>query len=123
MHALAARLAVAPRDDGRSVAWLAYVPIPGVALAAVLIRPDERLVRYHAWQGTLAVLGILAFLTGIGLLAGISEAGAYRTVMGLVAGLGLLAGLVQLGWGMASAILGKYARVRPWWDVAAAIKG
>jgi uncharacterized membrane protein len=84
--------------DGRGVAWLCYVPLPGLALAAVLARPGDRLVRFHAWQGTLAILGLLA------------------------AGLALLGGLGQLGWGVASAARGRYGRLRPWWDLAALLK-
>lgn len=79
-------------------------------------------MRFHAWQGTLAVLGILCWLLVVGLLARLSDASAYRTTLGFLAGLGLLAGLVQLGWGMAAAGLGRYQRLRPWWDVAAFLK-
>ena len=110
------------RDDGRGVAWLSYVPLPGLALAAVMIRPGDRLVRFHAWQGTFAILGILLFLFLVGLTARLSEARAYRLALGLLSGIGLLAGLVQLGWGIASAATGKYARLRPWWDLAAMLK-
>lgn len=109
-------------DDGRRLAWLAYVPLPGLALAAVFARPGERLVRYHAWQGTLAILGGLLFLLLVGLAARLSEARAYRVSLGLLSGVGLLALLVQLGWGIAAAATGRYARLRPWWDVAALLK-
>lgn len=108
--------------DGRSVAWLSYVPLPGLALAAVALRPRDRLVRFHAWQGTLAILGLLLFLFAVGLLARISDASGYRAFLGFVSGLGLLAVLVQLGWGVAAAAMGRFTRLRPWWDVAAALK-
>ncbi len=108
--------------DGRGVAWLGYVPVPGIGLAAVAIRPGDRLVRFHAWQGTLAVLGLLLFLFLVGLLARLSDAGGYRTAFGFVSGLGLLAGLIQLGWGIAAAAMGRFTRLRPWWDVAALLK-
>lgn len=113
---------MARMDDGRAVAWLSYVPLPGLALAAVMLRPGDRLVRYHAWQGTLAILGALVFLFLVGLAARLSEARAYRLSLGLLSGLGLLAVLVQLGWGVAAAATGRYARLRPWWDVAALLK-
>ena len=104
------------------MAWLCYVPLPGLALAAVLARPGDRLVRFHAWQGTLAILGLLAGMTLFGLLAMASEAAGYRAFLGFVAGVALLAGLGQLGWGIASAARGRYGRLRPWWDLAALLK-
>lgn len=107
---------------GSRVAWLSYVPIPGLALVAVAAAPGDRLTRFHAWQGTLAVLGLLVWLLAIGLLARISDASAYRTTLGFVSGLGFLAGLVQLGWGIAAAVLGRFQRLRPWWDLAALLK-
>ncbi|MEK6976158.1 MAG: hypothetical protein AABY18_07435 [Candidatus Thermoplasmatota archaeon] len=113
---------VASNADGRSVAWLSYVPLPGLALAAVAARPRDRLVRFHAWQGTLAILGLLVFLFLTGLAARLSEARAYRLSLGLLSGLGLLAGFVQLGWGIAGAATGRYVRLRPWWDLAAMLK-
>jgi hypothetical protein len=110
------------RDDGRGVAWLCYVPLPGLALAAVMIRPADRLVRFHAWQATLAILGTLLFLFLVGLLAGLSDANGYRVFLGIVSGVGLLAALGQLGWGLVGAATGRYTRLRPWWDVAALLK-
>lgn len=104
------------------MAWLAYVPVPGLAFLSVALRPGDRLTRFHAWQGTLAVLGLLLWLLLTGLLARLSDAGGYRTALGFVSGLGLLAGFVQLGWGIASAALGRFQRLRPWWDVAILLK-
>lgn len=109
-------------DDGRGIAWLSYVPLPGLALAAVLLRPGDRLVRYHAWQASLALLGGLLFLFAMGLLARLSGAGGYRAALGLLSGLGLVTLLVQLAWGAAAAARGRFARLRPWWDVAALLK-
>lgn len=113
---------VQPASDGRRLAWLAYVPIPGLALVPVAVHPGDRLTRFHAWQGTIAVLGLVAWLLVIGLLARLSDADAYRTTLGIVSGLGLLAGLVQLGWGIASAALGRFQRLRPWWDLASLVR-
>ena len=109
-------------DDGRAVAWLGYVPLPGLGLLAVALRPDARLVRFHAWQGTLAVLGLVLALFLVGLLARISDADGYRTALGFVSGLALLAGLLQLGYGIAQAASGRFGRLRPWWDLAAALR-
>lgn len=105
------------------MAWLAYVPVPGLALVPALLHPESRLARYHAWQGTATVLGLIGFLLVMGLLARLSDASAYRTAMGFVAGLGLLLGLGQCGWGMVAAALGRFARIRPWWDAVAALTG
>ena len=109
-------------DDGRSVAWLGYLPLPGLGLVAVALRPDARLVRFHAWQGTLAVLGLVLALFVVGLLARISDASGYRTFLGFVSGVALLAAAVQLAYGVVQAVLGRYARLRPWWDLAAALR-
>ncbi len=109
-------------SDGRGIAGLSYVPLPGVALIPIALHPGDRLVRFHAWQGTLAIFGVLAWLLVVGLLARLSDASGYRTALGFLAGLGLLAGLVQLGWGMAAAALGRFQRLRPWWDIAVLLK-
>lgn len=109
--------------DARATAWLSYVPLPGLALVPIALHPGDRLARFHAWQGSLAVLGLVVWLMFIGLLARLSDAFAYRTTLGFVSGLGLLAGLVQLGWGIAAAALGRFQRLRPWWDLAVLVRG
>lgn len=108
--------------DGRGVAWVPYIPLPGLGWLAVALAPMSRLVRYHAWQGTLTTLGLLLFLLVMGLVARISDAAGYRTFMGAIAGIGLLVGLGQCGWGAAGAALGRFSRVRPWWDLAAILR-
>lgn len=104
--------------DGRSLAWLGYLPVPGLALVPALARPEDRLSRYHAWQSGLLVGLLYVGLTLVGLLAMASDAKAYRSTVGFVGGLLLLAGLVQLGWGGAGAAMGKFPRLRPAWDLA-----
>ena len=110
-------------DDGRSVAWMSYVPLPGLALLAVALDSRSRLTRYHAWQGTFTVLGLLAYLLVMGLLARLSEVGGYRTTLGALAGIGLLAGLAQCGWGMVAASMVRFIRIRPWWNLAVLVRG
>jgi hypothetical protein len=108
--------------DGRAIAWLSYVPLPGLAVVPVLLNPWDRLSRYHAWQGTALVLGLLSALFVIGLLTLLSEAKVYRLLVGFAAGALLVGGLVQLVWGAAGAAMGRYPRLRPAWDVAAALR-
>ena len=105
--------------DGRGVAWLSYVPLPGLALVPVLLHPGDRLARYHARQGTVLVVGLLAVMAVVGLLTLLSEAKGYRTLVGLLSGVVLLGGIAQLAWGAVGAALGRYPRLRPAWDLAA----
>lgn len=104
--------------DGRSLAWLGYVPVPGLFLVPALARPEDRLSRYHAWQSGLLVGLLYVGLTLVGLLAMASDAKAYRSTVGFIGGLLLLAGLVQLSWGGAGAAMGRFPRLRPAWDLA-----
>jgi uncharacterized membrane protein len=109
-------------DDGASVAWLPYVPLPGLGLVAVALEPRSRLVRYHAWQGTALVLALLAAMILVGLLSVAVTDKAARGVLGFLAGLLLLAGILQMAWGGVAAALGRYVRLRPAWDLAAALR-
>lgn len=108
--------------DGRGVAWLSYVPIPGLALVAVRLHPEDRLTRFHAWQGTALVLGLLSAMLVAGLLTLVSSAKGYLAAVGGIAGLVLLAGVVGLAWGMVGAATGRFTRLRPAWDLAAAVR-
>jgi len=114
--------AAAPAMDGRGVAWLSYVPVPGLALVPVLLHPADPLARYHAWQGTAHTLALLAALLVMGFLTLLSKADAYRLLVGLAAGAVLVAGVAQLVWGAAGAAMGRYPRLRPAWDLAAAVR-
>lgn len=105
-----------------SLAWLAYVPVPGLALVPALARPDDRFHRYHARQGGWFVglwwLGLILW----GLLIRLSEADGYRTVLGAWTMLWILAGLAGAGFGAAWSTLGVYGRLRPVWDLLVALK-
>lgn len=108
--------------DGRGVAWLGYLPIPGLALAALAAAPTARLVRYHAWQATMLVALLYLWLIAIGMLSLLSTAPAFRTSLGLISGIGLVAALVQLALGGVAAARGLYPRLRPAWDLAALLR-
>lgn len=108
--------------DGRGVAWLAYLPLPGLALAQVRMHPADRLARYHAWQGTALVVGTYLALVLTGLLALLSDAKPYRALVGLAAGLVLLGAVVQMLWGMAAAATGRFTRLQPAWSLAALVR-
>lgn len=103
------------------MAWLGYLPIPGLALVPVLLHPGDRLARYHAWQATVQVVGLLVALVAVGFLARSTPKSAQGAV-GLLAGVLLLAGVVQLVLGAVGAALGRYPRLRPAWDVASALR-
>src|SRR5688572_31957015 len=108
--------------DGRGVAWLSYLPIPGLALIPVLLHPGDRLARYHAWQGGLLVGGLWVLMTLLALLILAIDAEAFRGIAGFVFGVLLIAALVQMAWGGIASALGRYPRLRPAWDLAAALR-
>lgn len=101
----------------QGVAWLAYVPIPGVALLVAITAPNNRLVRFHARQATVIVLFAYVMLILFGLLAKVMPA-AEATVTpaaGVVVAILLIAVMV----GGIGAARGRYNRVRPFWDLVA----
>ncbi|HUR25197.1 MAG TPA: hypothetical protein VM327_04180 [Candidatus Thermoplasmatota archaeon] len=108
--------------DGRGVAWLSYLPLPGLALVPVLMHPGDRLARYHAWQGGVLVGGLWILMTVFALLILAIDARPFRAGAGFLAGLLLVGSLVQMVWGAVSSALGRYARLRPAWDLAAALR-
>ncbi|MFA5944422.1 MAG: hypothetical protein WC876_08155 [Candidatus Thermoplasmatota archaeon] len=108
--------------DGRAVAWLSYLPIPGLALVPVLLHPDDRLTRYHAWQGGLLVGGLWVALTVFALLILAVDAKAFRDVAGFLFGVLLLVAFAQMVWGAVACGLGRYPRLRPAWDLAAFLR-
>jgi hypothetical protein len=108
--------------DGRGIAWLSYLPIPGLAFVPVLAHPGDRLARYHAWQGGLLVGGLWALMTVFALLILAIDAKPFRDGAGFVFGVLLIAGLVQMVWGAVSSAMGRYPRLRPAWDLAAALR-
>lgn len=105
-----------------AVPWLSYIPVPGMAFVAVWADPDDRLTRYHAWQGGLLVVAVYVLLISLGLLVRLSDAAGYLATMGLLSGLLLLGGLAGIVWGMVGALRRRYVRVRPVWDVLASLR-
>lgn len=106
--------------SGRAVAWLAYVPVPGLAAVAVLAAPRDRLARYHAWQGGLLVGAAYVWLAAWGFAAA-AAGDAVRGVVSVMAGLGLAAFAAGALWGLGGAARGRYVRVRPVWDALRAL--
>lgn len=103
--------------DGKSVAWVAYLPFPGTFLVPLLAAPDARLARYHAWQGG-ATVGILyALLLAVGWLDP-----ALPGVMQGVAAVVVMLGLVAIIWGLVGAARGRFVRVRGVWDLLASLR-
>jgi hypothetical protein len=109
--------------DGRAAAWISYVPLPGLALVPLALHPGDRLTRYHARQGTCLAVAFLAVMLVVGLLTLLSEAKAFRATVSFLSGLVLLAGAIQMIWGGVGAAFGRYPRLRPAWDLAAAMRG
>jgi uncharacterized membrane protein len=103
---------------GRTIAWAAYVPIPGAAWLVARAAPRDRLVRHHARQGGLLAIALWLLLLGLGLLLPVpGMRDAVSAVLGAVLGLAILA----LAVGIVSAARGRYVRLRPLWDLAALI--
>lgn len=102
----------------RAVAWVPYLPIPGLGILAARLRPADRLVRYHARQGGGLVLVLYVLVTAVGLAA--------KAWPALPAGATAAMGAVLLAYGIAAllsggvaAARGRYLRVRPVWDALA----
>lgn len=108
--------------DGRGVAWLSYLPIPGLAFLPVLLHPGDRLARYHAWQGGLLVGSLWVVMTVFALLILAIDAKGFRDVAGFLFGVLLIGALAQMVWGGVMSAMGRYPRLRPAWDLAAAIR-
>lgn len=110
------------RVDGRGVAWVGYVPVPGLFLVPLLAAGGDRFARYHAWQSGVLVLGTYVLLMVVGLLGLLSDAKAYRTLVGFVAGVVLIGAFVQMVLGMVGTGMRRYPRLRPAWDVVALLR-
>ncbi|MFO1532327.1 MAG: hypothetical protein ABR562_01290 [Thermoplasmatota archaeon] len=102
----------------RGAAASAYLPIPGFAWLVARAVPADRLVRHHARQGgyLTAVAWLLLVLLGFALSAPALKSLA-TPAAGTVVGLWLLGILV----GLAAAARGRFARLRPVWDLGAAV--
>ncbi|HEX2065759.1 MAG TPA: hypothetical protein VHI93_03005 [Candidatus Thermoplasmatota archaeon] len=105
--------------QGKAVAWVAYLPVPGLGLVPALAAPRDPLARYHARQGGLLVLLLYVLLLGVG-LASRAAPQAQHSLALAAAGV-LLLGLVGMAWGLVGAARGRYVRVRPVWDLCAVL--
>lgn len=105
----------------RTWAWLTYVPVPGLAWLVAFAAPRDRALRYHAWQGGTLTLLLWSLLVVIGLIGRASEAAAFRSVIGVVSLLVILAALAGMVFGAVGAARGLFVRVRPVWDLLAAV--
>jgi uncharacterized membrane protein len=103
--------------DGRSIGWLSYVPIPGLAVVTALAAKHDRLARFHAWQGGTLVIGLYLATALLGFVGRLVDATWWRTVWGLLVGLLLVAAVVGMAVGIAGAARGRHVRVRPVWDL------
>ncbi len=102
---------------GHALAWIAYIPIPGAALLAVRTAPDDRLVRFHARQGTAITLFLYLMLLLFGLLA--LAMPATSAAVGPAAGAVLAVALLCIIVGVTGAVRGRFTRIRPFWDLLA----
>jgi hypothetical protein len=100
-----------------SLVWIAYLPIPGLGLVPALARPDDRFHRYHAHQGGWAVVAWWLGLLLLGSLAMVSEATAYRIIVGSLTMAWLVAGVAMVAFGVVWSVTGRFGRMRPVWDV------
>jgi hypothetical protein len=106
--------------NGRSVAWLAYVPVPGLFLVPLWGARGDRLARFHAIQGGVASLTVLVLLALCGLYAyARSGTSAAAVDAQLLSAAVLLAGLAYLAAGAVAAGRSRFLRLRPFWDAAA----
>jgi hypothetical protein len=107
--------------DGKAVAWVAYLPIPGLGLVPAWAAPHDPLARYHARQGGLLVALLYVLLLAVGFMA--QTAPAAKDALAIVAAPILLLGLAGSAWGILGALRARYVRIRPVWDLCAAIWG
>jgi hypothetical protein len=106
--------------DGKAVAWVAYVPLPGLGLVPAWAAPHDPLARYHARQGGLLVVLLYALLLGVGFLGQALPDDA-KPFVALLAATVLLLGLAGIAWGAMGALRARYVRVRPVWDLCSVI--
>jgi hypothetical protein len=105
-----------------SLAWIAYLPVPGLALVPALARPLDRFHRYHARQGGWAVVAWWLGLLLWGVLAMASEASVYRVIIGSFTMAWLVAGVAMVAFGVVWSVTGRYGRLRPVWDVLSLLR-
>lgn len=102
--------------------WLSYLPVPGLPFIAVWAAPEDPLTRYHAWQGGALVGLAYAALLVFSMLGLISDATPFVMTVGFLVSLTALAALTGMVWGIIAAVRGRYARIRPVWDLLAATR-
>jgi hypothetical protein len=105
--------------DGKAVAWVAYLPLPGLDLVPAWAAPHDPLARYHARQGGVLVGLLYVLLLAIGFLGQAMPDAS--PIIAIVAAPVLLLGLAGIAWGIFGALRARYVRVRPAWDICAAI--
>ncbi len=105
-----------------SLGWIAYLPLPGLALVPALVERYSRNARFHAWQGGALVVLLWVVLILLGLLARISGGEAMEAIIGTVTLLVMIAYLVGAITGAIAAGRDRYIRVRPVYELVALIK-
>lgn len=101
----------------RGQACACYIPIPGLAALLAKSHPQDRLLRFHARQATVVILFAYVMLILFGLLAkGFPDA---APAVGPAAGAVLAITLVAILVGVAGAAMGRFTRLRPFWDLVA----
>ena len=106
--------------QGRSVAWVAYVPIPVIFLVPLLAARGDRLARFHGIQGGIATTAslVLLMLAGFYKVARSGVQGAAPPDAAILALVVMVGGLVLCLTGLVAAARGRYLRLRPAWDLA-----
>lgn len=104
-----------------SVAWLAYLPLPGLAVVPALVHGDDRLARFHAWQGGVLVVIVWILLAILGALLKVSDASGYQGFIGFLALVVLIAYIVAASIGIVAVVREQFVRVRPVYDVLALV--
>lgn len=105
------------------LAWICYVPLPGVALIPVLVEPRDAHTRYHAWQGTAWTLLAWVVLVAVAVVASWTQAiRPLFLAFAFLEGALVLAAVAGVGCGITTAAMGRFGRVRPAWDLLVALR-
>lgn len=105
--------------NGRAVAWLAYLPLPGLFLVPLLGARGDRFARFHALQGGVLTLTFLVLLMLSGFYAFARNGTKAAPVdAAILSALLFVAGLGYITVGLIAAARGRFTRLRPAWDLA-----
>ncbi|MEK6985864.1 MAG: hypothetical protein AABX89_05750 [Candidatus Thermoplasmatota archaeon] len=105
--------------NGRAVAWLAYIPLPGLFLVPLLGARGDRLARFHALQGGVLTIAFLVLLMLSGFYAFARNGTKAAPVdAAILSALLFVVGLAYLVIGAIAAARGRFTRLRPVWDLA-----